>query len=395
MIHYARGSLARELAEQLQGKQVFNDAYNGLFLAAPRRTGKSTFLQLDLQPALEAQGVVVVYVDLWADQRRDPGSLIADAVARALQSRLGLVAKAARATGLESVSIGGMKIDTRRIGQIDGVTLVDALKALHEVAKAPIALVIDEAQHALTSEAGENAMAALKSARDQLNRPGEIQLMLVMSGSDRDKLLRLVNTNGAPFYGSQIRRMPALDRDFIAHIVRLIEGQRPELAPVDAEALFKAFEGFGHRPQFFMEALGQALSPLDSFDGRFEFAVLAAAAQRQTADEAQMESDFLGLRPIEQAVLWRMLEQGPLFRPYDAEALRFYHEKAGQKVSAQKAQSALESLRSRMPALVWKSARGEYAGDDAAMHRWYAQRVAAGTWPPHGPQIGLDLEEDA
>ena len=320
---------------------------------------------------------------------------VADAVARALQSRLGLVAKAARATGLESVSIGGMKIDTRRIGQIDGVTLVDALKALHEVAKAPIALVIDEAQHALTSEAGENGMAALKSARDQLNRPGEIQLMLVMSGSDRDKLLRLVNTNGAPFYGSQIRRMPALDRDFIAHIVRLIEGQRPELAPVDAEALFKAFEGFGHRPQFFMEALGQALSPLDSFEGRFESAVLAAAAQRQTADEAQMESDFLGLRPIEQAVLWRMLEQGPLFRPYDAEALRFYHEKAGQKVSAQKAQNALESLRSRMPALVWKSARGEYAVDDAAMHRWYAQRVAAGTWPPHGPQIGLDLEEDA
>jgi hypothetical protein len=66
-----------------------------------------------------------------------------------------------------------MKIDTRKIGQIDGVTLVDALKALHAAATAPIALVIDEAQHALTSEAGENAMATLKSARDQLNRPGE------------------------------------------------------------------------------------------------------------------------------------------------------------------------------------------------------------------------------
>ena len=49
MIHYARSGLARELAEQLQGKQVFNDAYNGLFLAAPRRTGKSTFLQLLLR----------------------------------------------------------------------------------------------------------------------------------------------------------------------------------------------------------------------------------------------------------------------------------------------------------------------------------------------------------
>jgi hypothetical protein len=38
--------------------------------------------------------------------------------------------------------------------------------------------------------------------------PGQVNLMLVMSGSDRDKLLRLVNTCGAPVYGSQITRMP-------------------------------------------------------------------------------------------------------------------------------------------------------------------------------------------
>lgn len=104
---------------------------------------------------------------------------------------------------------------------------------------------------------------------------------------------------------------------------------------------------------------------------------------------------YLGLRPIEQAVLWRMLEQGPQFRPYDADARRFYQDKAVQKVSAQKAQNALESLRARLPALVWKSARGEYAVDDAAMHRWYAQRVTAETWPPRGVQIGLDREEGA
>lgn len=392
MIHFARTLLARELAEQLQGRLLFNDAYNGLFLAAPRRTGKSTFLQLDLQPALQAQGVVVVYVDLWADQRRDPGTLIAEAIARALHAHLGLVAKAARASGLKTVKIGGLEIDMTRIGKIDGLTLVDALKALHETANAPIALVIDEAQHALTSEAGENAMAALKSARDQLNKPGDIRLMLVMSGSDRDKLLRLVNTNGAPFYGSQIRRMPELDRSFIAHIVRLIEEQRPELTPVDTDALYQAFEAFGHRPQFFMEALGQTLSPLSDFDGRFELAQIKAAQLRKQADQAQMESDYLGLKPIEQAVLWRMLEQGAQFRPYDAEALRFYQEKTGDRVTPQKAQAALESLRSRQPSMVWKSARGEYAVDDAAMHRWFQDRVQAGSWPPVGPQLGLDLD---
>lgn len=74
-----------------------------------------------------------------------------------------------------------------------------------------------------------------------------------------------------------------------------------------------------------------------------------------------MESDYLGLKPLEQAVLWRMLEQGPRFRPYDGEALKFYREQTGTSVSAQKAQNALEGLRQRSPALVWKSARGEYA----------------------------------
>jgi hypothetical protein len=336
--------------------------------------------------------VVVVYVDLWADATRDPGVLIADAIGRALQPRLGMVARTAKKAGLNKVRLAcWLDVDTSRIGKLDGLTLVDALRALHETAGKPVALVIDEAQHALTSEAGEAAMTALKSARDQLNRPGVVNLMLVMSGSDRDKLLRLVNTNGSPFFGSQIKTMPALGADFMAHIVQLIEAQRPELAPVDQATLQAAFEGFGSRPQFFMEALGQVLSPLAALTGRFEPAMLQAAAQRQQDDEGQMESDYLGLKPLEQAVLWRMLEQGPRFRPYDAEALRFYHEKTGRDkaVTPQQAQNALESLRQRMPALVWKSARGEYAVEDAAMHRWYETRAAAGTWPPLSRQGNL------
>ena len=80
MIAFPRAALAQELVAALQGKALLGDAHNGLFLAAPRRTGKSTFLQGDLRPALEAADVVVVYVDLWADTRRDPGGLIAEAI---------------------------------------------------------------------------------------------------------------------------------------------------------------------------------------------------------------------------------------------------------------------------------------------------------------------------
>ena len=52
-------------------------------------------------------------------------------------------------------------------------------------------------------------------------------------------------------------------------------------------------------------------------------ALLQAAKERQQADESQMESDYLALKPLEQAVLWRLLEMGQRFRPYDAEELRF------------------------------------------------------------------------
>jgi hypothetical protein len=382
MKHYPRVQFAQGLADALMGKVLFSDASNGLFLAAPRRTGKSTFLQADLLPELARRGIVVVYVDLWADQKNDPGDLIADAIAQALRKHLGVVAKTAKAAGLDSVQIGGLKIDLTRIGRHDGITLTDALRALHETAQAPVALIIDEAQHSLTSEAGENTMIALKSARDQLNRPGEPKLLLVMSGSDRDKLLRLVNTNASPFYGSKIERMPELGVDFIAHIADRIVQQRPELAPIDQAALQQAFELFGSRPQFFIDALGKVLHPLAAQDQRFEDAMHAQALDSQKTDEAQMQSDYLALKPLEQAVLWRMLERGARFRPYDADALRFYKSTAGHPATPAQVQKALENLRNHQPSMVWKSARGEYVIDDANMHRWYTQRIAAGTWPP-------------
>ena len=384
MAPFPRTAMAKELVQALRGRSFLGDAHNGLFLAAPRRTGKSTFLQADLTPALQAEGVVVVYVDLWADTRRDPGALIAEAIGRELQEHLGIVARAAKSAGLDKVKMGGLEVDTSRIGKIDGLTLTEALRLLHETARQPVALIIDEAQHALTSDEGETAMMALKSARDQINRPGAVNLMLVMSGSDRDKLLRLVNSGGAPFYGSQVQNMPPLGRDFIDHCALLIEAQRPDLAPVNRQQLHEAFEGFGSRPQFFMAALGKVLSPLAGLQIRFEAAMNAAALEQQAQDEAQMDADFEALKPLEQAVLWRMLEQGPRFRPYDAEALRFYAARTAGAVTVAQAQKAIEALRQQTPTLVWKSARGEYALNDLSMQRWFTKRVNAGLWPPDG-----------
>jgi len=103
-LHFPRPELAHELALALRGEQLFAGGPNGLFLAAPRRTGKSTFLQQDLASALRNGGAVVVYVDLWADQRRDPADVLSEAIAAKLDRHRSLPRKRLEASGIGAPS---------------------------------------------------------------------------------------------------------------------------------------------------------------------------------------------------------------------------------------------------------------------------------------------------
>ena len=344
-----------------------------------------------MRPTLQRAGAVVIYVDLWANKEKDPALVIAQAIGTELLHHLGRVAKAAHAVGLESITVAGvLKLDTKKIGQPEGATLKDALALLIEKAKKPVALLIDEAQHALTSKAGENTMAALKSARDTINNSQGPRLMLVMTGSDRDKLMRLVNSTSAAFYGSHIHKLPPLGLDYVLHVAQQLESTYPGLKPIDVSALEKAFEMVGHRPQFFKSAVSFGLNPLESMGKRLEDGVVEFAQRQRKNDQAQMEADFLGLRDIERLVLWRILATGDKFRPYDNDALAFYTKNSGSPVTAQQVQGALVSLRNREPAIIWKSERGDYALDNSQMQDWYRTLLDAGQWPPV-PDTDVDL----
>lgn len=399
--HFARASFAQETADAMQGRLgLFGDGSSGLFLAAPRRTGKSTFLRADLIPELHKRQVEVVYVDLTTNLRADPEALIAEAVARGIHRNLGPISRTAKAGAIESVQAPWFKVDLTKIGKPDGTAMADALRMLCELAHKPVALIVDEAQRALTSEGGEAAMWALKSSRDTINLPGDTKLMLVMTGSDRDKLLRLVNSNSAPFFGSSITRMPVLGKDFTDFVVTEVEKANPSLKPIDKQAVHDAFELFGARPQFFAKGLGLALNPLvdePAGGASFEQRLRWAAQTSLVEDEIRWDADFIALRPVEQAILWRLLQQGPRFRPYDADALAFYREKTKAlggtgSTTAQTVQNALEALRQRTPSLVWKSARGEYALEDPAMQTWYAHRAGRGSWPPQSVESEAAVE---
>ena len=139
----------------------------GLFLAAPRRTGKSTFLSNDLVPLLKSEGALVIYVDLWEDNTKDPGMLIADALQQTILDETGKDAQ-------------------------HGASFAKIITTLSTESQKPIILIIDEAQAALGTEMGQNALFALKAARDAMFRGQNQGFRLIATGSNTGLLQDMV-----------------------------------------------------------------------------------------------------------------------------------------------------------------------------------------------------------
>ena len=367
---YRRTALAASYADALLGLTPF-DRSSGLFLAAPRRTGKTTFIENDLLAELQARGVTTTYADLWADRKRDPADLIADALRRTLGALDSPGLKAVRRAGLTRAGLGTwLSFDLGKIGTPDGATLTEVLRAVIERTGQPAALVIDEAQHALTTEAGINAMFALKAARDAINgdvaRGGQ-PLLLVLTGSHRDKLANLVLRRDQPFFGATVSEFPRLGRGFTdAYTAWLNERLASDnrFAPAD---VWTAFDALGERPEMLREVLEAAAL------GGGKAASLGAAL----ADGAltlrrrvwrDFEAEWAGLTALQRAVLERIAVTGVDFQPFAAAAVAAYASAIGRDVSVSDVQNAIDALRQRN--LVWRSGRANYALDDQELAEW-------------------------
>ena len=106
-------------------------------------------------------------------------------------------------------------------------------------------LIVDEAQHAITSDAGADALFALKAARDELNSSAHHGLRVVATGSNRDKLAMLRNSKDQAFFGAPLVNFPPLGPDYIAWFI----GQLPFGPELDAVQVHQWFTEAAHRPE--------------------------------------------------------------------------------------------------------------------------------------------------
>lgn len=363
---FHRPSLAVRLANQVLVVSAGSAASSGVFLAAPRRTGKSTFIREDLRPALLAQGAVVVYADLWANPTAEPGSVIVSAIRAALASNEGVMLRLAKSVGMDKLQLGAMSFDMDRIGLGSDVSLSEALVALSDETGKVIVLVIDEAQHAITSEAGIAALFALKAARDELNSSSHHGLRVVCTGSNRDKLAMLRNSKDQAFFGAPMVNFPVLGREYIDWFCEKVNLP----FALDPEQIWPIFIEAGHRP----ELLGSAADLI-----RFDFEVDAETGPQLFISHvrhlaAEMNQVLLSvihsLTPIQSAVLRVMAACEPEYAPFEAATLEKYRQalmRAGIPEAEAKAdipgvQQALIALQDKK--LVWRAARGVYAVEE-------------------------------
>ena len=366
---YPRPQLAIAYCDSLQGKGIAN-ARSGLFLAGPRRVGKSTFLRDELIPEALKRDWIPVYVDLWANRNACPASLIAEAIKTTIATCKGRVNKLVKAVNLDKINIMGTFIlDFSKAGLPENMTLTDALRMLGQLTEKPVVLVIDEAQHALTTASGLNAMFAIKSARDQLNTNLENpSLMLVFTGSNRDKLAHLVLKKDQPFFGSDVTTFPLLGKDYSSAFTDWVNKSLASENQFTKDSMWQAFKLVGHRPEILRHLAGRiAISGEAS-----HFAELlekdALIWQSRIWDE--FENDFKSLAPLQQAILEILISKGGAWLPFSEESMSGYKKLTGQtEISTATVQTAIQSLRERE--FIWQSGRGAYALEDESFSEWF------------------------
>lgn len=367
---FHRPDLAQQLSARILSDAVLSPVRSGLFLAAPRRTGKSTFLREDLIPALAEKGAAVLYVDLWADKTLDPGHAIVGLVRAALGEQEGRMLNLFRKAGLDKVAVAGLSFDVSKVGLGSGVTLSAALALLSDRVKCPIVLVIDEAQHAVTTARGNDALFALKAARDELNSSAHFGLRIVATGSNRAKLTILRASKDQAFYKAAMSAFPPLGRDYVEWFIANTGLE----FPLDIERTFQMFERIGHRPEVLVQALGE-LDEIDStpltmatIDDRFKSAVVKTIEESDVA----LLKIVRALTPLQGAVLRVLAQQADDYAPYAAASLAEYATELKRldatstvNVDVPNVQSALEALQGK--ALVWRAAHGEYALEEQSL----------------------------
>lgn len=352
---YKRSELAKRLSSIMLSKTF---PLTSMLLAAPRRTGKSTFVLEDLKPELEKNGSLVIYVDLWSNKTVDPSVLIANAV---LEKMKDVGAGPRWLSGVENVelSISGIGLSVGKDKKEADLTFGEALSSLSLKTKKKIVLIVDEFQHALSSQSGENTLFALKSARDKVNTSDHFGMVILGTGSNQDKLASMRNSKDQAFYLTQLSPLPKLERDFTDWLI-----DHSGLS-LNKDVAWELFVQSGSKPEALSGVIRNLQLRLDLTGDLTE--VFEKEVKKVLTEDAESQKNKINALPTSQWVVLAFMSQG-LSTGLNSQASREEFKKIatarGETINfdANTVQAAISGLQNKK--LIWSEARGTYHIED-------------------------------
>ena len=377
-IHH-RPRLAAEMADQLLHPRALDEGLrSGLFISGLRRTGKTTFLVADLIPALEARGAIVIYIDLWTDVQANPSQLVRQAIQttlRELESPAADVWTRIKKISALEIASHGLKFNFAldKLGESDGATLADALTQLVDQSHTDVVLIVDEVQHALSSDNSSEMLFALKAARDAINArpttPGHF--LFIGTGSHRALVNELTSRRNQAFAGATAVGYPVLNGEYVEYVLKRIAEDSPEGLPTLAAAS-RAFNLLGHRPEELMKALRLLRQDSQSDvppDRRLEW--IARTLRMSAADVEIARIEQLGGLAV--AVFDRIASlQGEARGLFSSEAADAYSKAVGREVRVEEIQPVVNALVSAN--LILRKSHGVYAVSDPFVPEAWQER---------------------
>ena len=309
-------------------------------LFAPRRVGKTFFLERDLTPVAAAAGYLPVYADLWL-QKAAPLDAINHALEEALDdtnvpaSAVGKAAKTpVRKLGALGASLELGEEPRRRALPASAELRLDALVArLCTESKKRVLLMLDEVQSIGEHPAGTSIVATLRAVL-QKRKPG---VLAVFTGSSQEALAAMMSASGGPMYQfAQVLDFPSLGDEYLellgGHFAKVHQGKRLELAD-----LRRVFDFIGHKPDL-MKDLVKAMSAEGSTD-------VQHALRRMVDDDrhvAGWRALLASFTPFERSLLTVVAHGRP---PMGKETLAALGETKGFDPTIAKVRAALERLK--------------------------------------------------
>jgi hypothetical protein len=376
---FQRSELGKSMANQLLSPSVLDEGLrSGLFLSSPRRTGKTTFLRNDLVPALEDRGALVIYVDLWSNTLAKPATLLHNAIQKTLKDLQtpgsSVLETFRRVSNVEIGAAGfkfGFKLDS--IGSPHGPTLAQALTEVVDQAKTDLVLIIDEVQHAISSDDGNQLLLALKAARDAINprphTPG--YFLFIGTGSHRAQVSELTAKRNHAFSGATSAAYPLLKGDYVEFLLnRLAMTVKKEKLP-SLEVAIDAFDTLGNRPEEMLKALRQLLQQEGEPD---VFLPVIASTLRSAAASIELEKvEQLG--SLAQAIFNKIAStEGDARGIFSTDAAAEYSKSVGREVRVEEIQPVVIALVAEN--IIMRRGHGIYAITDQFVQEiWLEERA--------------------